>query len=73
MIHEPSNELVYWIEVQPQNKRLTLNHAPLRVGPLIQKYLWHDKDCVILTSATLTAAGTLPTSATCSWPRKPTN
>src|SRR5258706_2037117 len=57
MIHEPSNELIYWIEVQPQNKRLTLNHAPLRVGPLIQKYLWHDKDCVILTSATLTAAG----------------
>ena len=57
MIHEPSNDLVYWIEVQPQNKRLTLNHAPLRVGPLIQKYLWHDKDCVILTSATLTAAG----------------
>ena len=57
MIHEPTNDLVYWIEVQPQNKRLTLNHAPLRVGPLIQKYLWHDKDCVILTSATLTAAG----------------
>ncbi|RPH62463.1 MAG: exonuclease, partial [Chloroflexi bacterium] len=57
MIHEPSNELVYWIEVQPQNGRLTLNHAPLRVGPLIQKYLWHEKECVILTSATLTAAG----------------
>jgi DNA polymerase-3 subunit epsilon/ATP-dependent DNA helicase DinG len=57
MIHEPTNELVYWIEVQPQNKRLTLNHAPLRVGPLIQKYLWHEKDCVVLTSATLTAAG----------------
>lgn len=57
MIHEPTADLVYWIEVQPQNKRMTLNHAPLRVGPLIQKYLWHDKDCVILTSATLTAAG----------------
>lgn len=57
MIHEPTNDLVYWIEVQPQSKRLTLNHAPLRVGPLIQQYLWHDKECVILTSATLTAAG----------------
>lgn len=57
MIHDPTHELVYWIEVQPQNKRLTLNHAPLKVGPLIQKYLWHEKDCVILTSATLTAAG----------------
>ncbi len=57
MIHEPTNDLVYWIEVQPQNKRLTLNHAPLRVGPLIQQYLWHEKECVVLTSATLTAAG----------------
>ncbi|MGC1376776.1 MAG: helicase C-terminal domain-containing protein [Anaerolineales bacterium] len=57
MIDKPTTDLIYWIEVQPQNKRLTLNHAPLRVGPLIQKYLWHEKDCVILTSATLTAAG----------------
>jgi DNA polymerase-3 subunit epsilon/ATP-dependent DNA helicase DinG len=57
MIHEPSAETIYWIEVQPQNNRLTLNTAPLRVGPLIEKYLWHEKESVILTSATLTAAG----------------
>ncbi|MEI6290900.1 MAG: helicase C-terminal domain-containing protein, partial [Chloroflexota bacterium] len=57
MIHEPSADTIYWIEVQPMNRRLTLNTAPLRVGPLIEKYLWHDKSCVILTSATLTAAG----------------
>lgn len=57
MIHKPSPQTIYWIEVQPLNNRLTLNTAPLRVGPLIEKYLWHEKSSVILTSATLTAAG----------------
>ena len=57
MIHKPSAQTIYWIEVQPMNNRLTLNTAPLRVGPLIEKYLWHEKSCVVLTSATLTAAG----------------
>jgi ATP-dependent DNA helicase DinG len=57
MIHKPSAETIYWIEVQPQNNRLTLNTAPLRVGPLLEQYLWHEKESVILTSATLTAAG----------------
>ncbi len=57
MIHKPSPETIYWIEVQPMNNRMTLNTAPLRVGPLIEKYLWHEKSSVILTSATLTAAG----------------
>lgn len=57
MIHKPNPETIYWIEVQPQSNRLTLNTAPLRVGPLIEKYLWHEKESVILTSATLTAAG----------------
>ena len=57
MIHKPSTDTIYWIEVQPMNNRLTLNTAPLRVGPLIEKHLWHEKSCVVLTSATLTAAG----------------
>ncbi len=57
MISKPSNDLVYWLEVQPNGNRLALNAAPLRVGPLIEKYLWHEKQSVILTSATLTAHG----------------
>lgn len=54
MISDPMEEQIYWIEVQPNGNRLSLQTAPLRVGPLIEKYLWHEKDCVILTSATLT-------------------
>lgn len=57
MIHNPTSNTIYWIEVQPLNNRLTLNTAPLRVGPLIEKVLWHEKSSVILTSATLTAGG----------------
>ncbi len=57
MISDPSAEQIYWIEVQPNGNRVSLNAAPLRVGPLIEQYLWHEKTSVILTSATLTTHG----------------
>ncbi len=57
MISKPNAAQVYWIEVQPNGNRLSLNAAPLSVGPLIEKYLWHEKQAVILTSATLTTHG----------------
>ncbi len=57
MMSKPSSEMIYWIEVNPKGDRLSLNAAPLRVGPLVEKYLWHEKASVILTSATLTAHG----------------
>ncbi len=57
MISKPSAEQVYWIEIRPAGNHLSLNAAPLRVGPLIEKVLWHEKASVILTSATLTAHG----------------
>jgi len=57
MISEPSNDYVYWVEANPNSNRLALNAAPIRVGPLVEKYLWHEKRSVILTSATLTASG----------------
>jgi DNA polymerase-3 subunit epsilon/ATP-dependent DNA helicase DinG len=57
MIFEPSEEYVYWVEVNPNGNRLALQAAPIRVGPLVEKHLWHEKTSVILTSATLTARG----------------
>jgi ATP-dependent DNA helicase DinG len=57
MIFEPAKDYVYWAEVNPNNNRLALNAAPIHVGPLVEKYLWHEKRCVILTSATLTTHG----------------
>jgi len=57
MIHKPSNELIYWVEVNPRGERLSLNAAPLRVGPLVEKHLWNEKACVVMASATLTTHG----------------
>jgi DNA polymerase-3 subunit epsilon/ATP-dependent DNA helicase DinG len=57
MIEKPNAGTVYWIEVNPRGERLSLNAAPLSVGDLIEKHLWHEKSSIILTSATLTAHG----------------
>jgi ATP-dependent DNA helicase DinG len=57
MIHKPSNELIYWIEVNPRGEKISLNAAPLRVGPLVEKHLWNEKACVVMASATLTTHG----------------
>ncbi len=57
MISKPNKGLVYWIEVQPNGNKLSLNAAPLSVGDLVEKYIWHEKQSVILTSATLTTHG----------------
>ncbi|MEW6401135.1 MAG: helicase C-terminal domain-containing protein [Chloroflexota bacterium] len=57
LIHKPSPEAIYWVEVNPRGERLSLNAAPLRVGPLVEKYLWNEKACVVMASATLTTHG----------------
>ena len=57
MINKPNNGQVYWIEVQPNGNKLALNAAPLSVASLVEKYIWHEKQSVILTSATLTTHG----------------
>jgi DNA polymerase-3 subunit epsilon/ATP-dependent DNA helicase DinG len=57
MFSKPNNDQIYWLELQPNGNKITLNAAPLRIGPMIQENLWHQKASVILTSATLTAHG----------------
>jgi DNA polymerase-3 subunit epsilon/ATP-dependent DNA helicase DinG len=54
LVAQPRSDYVYWVEVQGNNNRISLNMAPLHIGPLMQKYLWDQKASVILTSATLT-------------------
>ena len=56
MFMSPDAGMVYWIALSGTNSRLSLCSAPLSVGPMIREALWHEKDCVILTSATLTTA-----------------
>jgi len=54
---DPQEDHIYWVELDPLQGRLTLQIAPLHIGGLMEKYLWHEKASVILTSATLTAHG----------------
>ncbi len=56
-VFRPDPEKIFWAEINNNNWRLALNVAPLHIGSLMQQYIWHEKSSVILTSATLTAAG----------------
>lgn len=56
-VMKPDTNSIYWIELQPNNGKLALEIAPLHIGPLMEKFLWHEKSSIILTSATLTTHG----------------
>lgn len=57
MVGKPEVDRIYWVEIQPNGNRLSLQVAPLHIGPLMEQYLWHQKNSVVITSATLTANG----------------
>ncbi len=58
MVMDPSESLIYWLEMRPNSDHLSLHAAPLHVGPLMQEELFHKKRSVVLTSATLRTSGT---------------
>jgi DNA polymerase-3 subunit epsilon/ATP-dependent DNA helicase DinG len=57
LVFTPKPDQVYWVEIQPNGNRLSLHAAPIHIGSLMERYLWHEKTSVILTSATLTTTG----------------
>ncbi|NIW50380.1 MAG: DEAD/DEAH box helicase family protein [Gammaproteobacteria bacterium] len=57
LVFDPNEEQIYWAEISPNKRYLTLEAAPLHIGHLMEKYLWHDKSSIVLTSATLTTNG----------------
>jgi ATP-dependent DNA helicase DinG len=57
MIFEPDPKMIYWLHISSQSQRIFIHAAPLEIGHLVEKHLWHEKESVILTSATLTTAG----------------
>ena len=58
MIFQPDPSDIYWIEMDNRRDRMTLHIAPLHVGPMVEQHLFHQKESVILTSATLRTEGT---------------
>jgi len=57
LVFKPDAAMIYWASAHPDGNRLALHAAPLHVGPLVQKHLWHSKEAVVMASATLTTAG----------------
>jgi predicted DnaQ family exonuclease/DinG family helicase len=58
MVAQPSPSFIYWLESSPDGNSLRLHAAPLHVGPLVEEHLFHKKESVILTSATLRTGST---------------
>ncbi|MDW8318575.1 MAG: helicase C-terminal domain-containing protein, partial [Anaerolineae bacterium] len=52
-ILHPDREIIYWVEAIGAPPRVSIHSAPLHIGPLVEKHLFHQKENVILTSATL--------------------
>lgn len=49
---------IHWLKVDQTRGEVSLNSAPLEVGPTLRERLFDEKDSVVLTSATLSAHGT---------------
>ena len=48
---------IYWASRSRQGSDLVLNAAPLHVGELLDEELFSQRECVVMTSATLSANG----------------
>jgi len=57
LVFEPDPNMIYWIESHPQYPAVAIQAAPLHIGALMEDHIWFEKRAVILTSATLTTAG----------------
>ena len=58
-IHNPLGHMVYWLESrQRDSANTTLYAAPLALGDYLNQHLYNRLDSLVLTSATMTTAGT---------------
>ncbi|HOG46921.1 MAG TPA: exonuclease domain-containing protein, partial [Anaerolineae bacterium] len=57
MVMKPSGTSIYWLTVSARDGSLSLQMAPLEVGPLLQHGLFDRLETAILTSATLRTGG----------------
>ena len=54
---EASEDNIHWLNVNPSQNTISLHSAPLDVSSTLAEKLFEEKDCVILTSATLSTGG----------------
>ena len=63
ILSDPQETGIYWVRRERNSTNVILNRAPLHVGDTLNKLLYEENDTVILTSATLTIAGSLDHAA----------
>ena len=59
LLSAPLGERIDWITQEGEDGTVVLHSAPLNVGPELEKRLFSRKECVALTSATLSSQGSL--------------
>ena len=57
ILTNPTSDAIYWAQISVQRGTISLNMAPLHVGALLEQQLFHRKETIILTSATLCSDG----------------
>ena len=57
ILHEAGEDEIHWLNLNPSQATMSLHSAPLDVGPILSEKLFAEKECVVLTSATLSAGG----------------
>jgi predicted DnaQ family exonuclease/DinG family helicase len=57
IISEPVAGEITWLTVSGRTSEIGLHAAPLHVGEVLEEHLFSQKDCVILTSATMATEG----------------
>lgn len=57
ILTDPQENMVYWIEFARDNFRVSLHCAPVRMGPLLSKYLWDRKQSVVMMGSALQTTG----------------
>ena len=58
-VPQPQDGMVYWIEQRGRDRLLTLNAAPLEVGPILREKIFERERSVILTGGTLEYDGNI--------------
>lgn len=56
-VSHQEEENIYWASLRERGNILCLYAAPLHVGPILEERLFSQKECVLLTSATLSTEG----------------
>ena len=57
ILNHEDEDVINWVNVNPQQASVSLHSAPLDVSSTLAEKLFEQKDCVVLTSATLSTSG----------------